>query len=561
MKMTGAEIVIKLLENQGIKRVFGIPGGSNLPLYHALHNSSIQHILVRHEQAAGFMAQGEARVTGKAAVCFATSGPGAMNLLTAIADAKLDSIPMVAITGQVATNLIGTDAFQEVDTFGLSFPITKHSYLVKDVEELFKVIPEAFAVAESGRPGPVLIDIPKDVQNAACSYKVISKPGGKASAMEYTDKKAIAAAQDMIHSSRSPVLIAGGGIIHSEACAHLKAFSERNSIPVAVTLMGLGAFPADHPLYIGMLGMHAAQFTNYILDEADLIIAAGIRFDDRATGNAEKFCSNAKTIHIDIDAAEIHKIRKAHIPMTGDAGEVLKALLPEIAYQKREEWTNRILELKTRYPLQNPGENTLHPIWLIRRIHDAVPENTPVATDVGQHQMWVAQTWPFTRPRTFLTSGGAGTMGFGLPAAMGAATADPEKRVILFSGDGSILMNIQELGTLAEQNLKVTIFVMNNNALGMVRQQQEYFYEGNYIASQYKNRLDFVKVAAGFGIPGLLLDEAANADGIIEKALRCDGPCLVDVRIDPSLNVLPMVPPGRSNTEMICSVSNIETGL
>lgn len=551
MKLTGAELVMKLLERQGIKRVAGIPGGMNLPLYDALYKSSIRHILARHEQAAGFMAQGEARRTGRAAVCFATSGPGAMNLLTAIADAKLDSIPVVAITGQVSTNLIGTDAFQEVDTFGLSFPITKHSYLVKKAKDLLEVIPEAFRIAESGRPGPVLIDIPKDVQLEVCSFKAFPKPGVKDIPRSYNDKASLDAAQEFIRTAKAPVLIAGGGILHSDACSQLRELAEKNHIPVAVTLMGLGAFPADHPLYIGMLGMHAAEYTNYLTNEADLIIAAGIRFDDRATGKAEKFCPNAKVIHIDVDAAEIHKIRMAHIPMTGDAREVLTALLPLVEENERREWMDRVKELKKKHPLQIHGEDALHPIRLIRRIHDAMPGNTPVATDVGQHQMWVAQAWPFCSPRTFLTSGGAGTMGFGLPAAMGAALSDPSKRVILFAGDGSLLMNIQELDTLAEQNLKVTVFVMNNNALGLVRQQQELFYGGHYIASRYKSKPDFVKIAEGFGIKAYQLNDAAQLDEILEKALHCDGPCLVDVKVDPSLNVLPMVPPGASNVEMI----------
>lgn len=552
MKLTGAEIVMKLLERQGIRRVAGIPGGANLPLYSALHKSSIRHILARHEQAAGFIAQGEARLTGRAAVCFATSGPGAMNLLTAIADAKLDSIPIVAITGQVSSNLIGTDAFQEVDTFGLSFPITKHSYLVKKVEELFEVIPEAFRIAESGRPGPVLIDIPKDVQMASCSFKAYPKPGVKDAPTPFGDNAVISVAQEFITTARSPVLIAGGGILHSEACPQLMDLAEKNSIPVTLTLMGLGAFPADHPLYMGMLGMHAAQYTNYLLDLADLIIAAGIRFDDRATGKIEKFCPNARVIHIDVDAAEIHKIRRAHIPMQGDAREVLKALLPGVEKNDRKEWMDRVREYKEKYPIQIPTEDALHPIRLIRTISEMLPSDTPVATDVGQHQMWVAQAWPFTRPRTLLTSGGAGTMGFGLPSAMGAALAQPGKRVILFAGDGSILMNIQELDTLAEENLDVTIFVMNNNALGLVKQQQELFYGGNYIASRFTNKPDFEKIAKGFGIEAYSLKDPSGAEEILKKAIHRNGPCLVDVRIDPSLNVLPMVPPGGANIDMIC---------
>lgn len=551
MKMTGAEIVVQLLVNQGIERVSGIPGGANLPLYDALNQSRIRHILVRHEQAAGFIAQGEARVSGKAAVCFATSGPGATNLLTAIADAKMDSIPLVAVTGQVSTRLIGTDAFQEVDTYGLSTPITKHSYLVKRVEDLFRVIPEAFTIAESGRPGPVLIDIPKDVQQAVFEFEAFPEPGKKDMAAEYTDESAIESAQELINSAKRPVLYAGGGIFHGDACCELKALSDKGSIPVAVTLMGLGTFPDDHPLYLGMLGMHAARFTNYILEEADLLIAVGVRFDDRATGYAKKFCPTAKVIHIDVDAAEIHKIRKADIPLTGDAKVILELLLPGIKQNHRDVWTQRVCSLKQEYPLNVSSNDALHPIHFIRKVSTMVPDDTPVVTDVGQHQMWVAQAWPFQKPRTLLTSGGAGTMGFGLPAAMGAALAEPDKKVILFSGDGSILMNIQELDTLAEENLNVVIFVMNNHALGLVRQQQELFFKGNYYASKFRNKPDFSEIAQGFGIKSILLDDAGKIEETLGTVLEWNGPCLVDVCIGTNENVLPMVPPGASNLEMI----------
>ncbi len=552
MKMTGAEIVIKLLENQGIKRISGIPGGSNLPLYDALYKSSIRHILVRHEQAAGFMAQGEARLTGRAAVCFATSGPGATNLITAIADAKLDSIPMVAITGQVPTALIGTDAFQEVDTYGLSTPITKHSYLVKNAAELFHVIPKAFTIAESGRPGPVLIDIPKDIQKGVCEFDTFPEPGRKEDPPEYTNKKSLDEVLEMIHSSERPVLYIGGGIQHADAYDELKALAERSSIPVTVTLMGLGAFPHNHPLYIGMLGMHAARYTNYILEEADLLIAIGVRFDDRATGMVEKFCSNAKVIHIDMDPAEIHKIRRAQIPVAGDAKVVLKTILPYVAQNSRAGWMKRIGDVKKTYPFRVTGNgNMLHPVNIIRTVSEIVPDCTPIATDVGQHQMWVAQAYPFNKPRTLVSSGGAGTMGFGLPAAMGAALAEPDKRIVCFSGDGSILMNIQELDTLAEENLDVTVFVMNNNSLGLVRQQQELFFDKNYMASKFKNKPKFIEIARGFGVRSLLLDDPAKVNDILKDSLQGRGPCLVDIRIDPYENVFPMVPPGASNVEMI----------
>lgn len=553
MKLTGAEIVIKLLENQGIKRIAGIPGGFNLPLYDALYKSNIRHILARHEQAAGFMAQGEARLTGKAAVCFATSGPGATNLLTAIADAKMDSIPVVAITGQVPCSMIGTDAFQEVDTYGIYAPITKHNYLVRSVNELFTVIPEAFRIAESGRPGPVLIDIPKDVQMASCEFESFPPPGEKDIPPVFTDTAAIAEAAELIKYAEKPVLYAGGGILHADACHELLELSEKNNIPVTVTLMGLGAIPYNHPLFIGMLGMHAARHTNYILDEADLIIAIGVRFDDRATGRIDKFCPGAKVIHIDADPAEINKIRRVQLPIAGDAKEVLKALIPVIPENTRNEWSERVCRIRNEYAsFMQERDNMLHPIQIIRRIGEMVSDDTPVATDVGQHQMWVAASYPFKKPRTLLTSGGAGTMGFGLPAAIGAAIAGAGKRVVCFSGDGSILMNIQELDTLAEENLNVTVFVMNNHSLGLVRQQQELFYQKNYMASRFRNKPRFSEIAKGFGIRGLVLDDAGNAEEILKQSLSGNGPCLVEVRINPDENVLPMVPPGASNLDMIC---------
>lgn len=551
MKYSGAEIIIKLLEEQGVKIIAGIPGGANLPLYNALYKSRIQHILARHEQGAGFIAQGMARTNGRAAVCFATSGPGATNLITAIADAKMDSVPLIAITGQVSSNLIGSDAFQEVDTYGLTVPISKHNYLVNSVEQLIQIIPEAFMIAESGRPGPVVIDVPKDIQVQEIDIDEWPTSGNKEHCIAL-DTQQINKVAELIIRSERPLLYIGGGIIHSDAHHFLYELAQKNSIPVASTLMGLGSFPCDDPLYLGMLGMHGSRYTNLIVNEADLLLAFGVRFDDRATGNAKRFCPHAKIVHVDIDPAEIDKIKSSHTSITGDIGTILEYLIPLVKYNRRVNWLAYVNKMKQDHPFATPNRNDLcHPINIIKGFGQAARPETIITTDVGQHQMWVAQAYPFKRPRTLLTSGSLGTMGFGLPAAIGAALGNPGKRIICFSGDGSLLMNIQELATLADLQLDITIVLFNNGHLGLVRQQQELFYERNFIACKFITNPDFTAIARGFGIRAYDLSKDDHPYSVIEKSLTKPGPCLINVPIDCSENVFPMIPPGKAIYEMI----------
>lgn len=551
-RMTGADLIVRLLERQGVTTIAGIPGGANLPLYDALGQSEqIRHILARHEQGAGFMAQGWARVTGEPAVCFGTSGPGATNLMTAIADARLDSIPVVAITGQVPCAMIGTDAFQEVDTYGMSIPITKHNWLVRSAEELLEVIPAAFRIAASGRPGPVLIDVPKDVQKATVEFEQWPEPGRRETppAFEMTD---IQKAAEFINYAKRPVLYIGGGIIHSGAADLIVSMADKAALPTTSTLMGLGAMPVDHPRYLGMLGMHGARYTNMILEECDLLIAAGVRFDDRATGKVAEFCPEARIVHIDIDASELHKIKAAHVGITADIGEALAALLPLVEDNPREEWSERVAALKRDFPLPTPGaDDPLMPYGSIVQTARYLPEDAIIVTDVGQHQMWAAQVYPFTQPRQWLTSGGLGTMGFGLPAAIGAALAAPDRTVVCFSGDGSFLMNIQELAVLGEENLNVKIILLNNNSLGLVHQQQNMFYGNRIFASDYASHTNFLQIAEGFGVAGTDLGTAADPGAALAEALRRPGPCLIHTPIDVNEQVLPMVPPGAANRDMI----------
>ncbi|MHC1685197.1 MAG: biosynthetic-type acetolactate synthase large subunit [Clostridiaceae bacterium] len=552
MKLNGAEITIKLLERQGIKEIAGIPGGSSLPLYDALYNSEINHILTRHEQGAAFIAQGMARSTGKAAVCFATSGPGATNLLTAIADAKLDSVPIIAITGQVPYHYIGTDSFQEVDTYGLTIPIVKHNFLVRSVEDLFRIIPEAFRLAECGRPGPIVIDIPKDIQLKEYEFENWPEPYKKEEYNEDIDKEQFKTIAKVINEAKKPVFYIGGGIIASESSEEIFNISKKNTIPVATTLMGLGAYPCEDPLYLGMLGMHGARFTNLLLNEADLIIAIGVRFDDRAVGNINKFCPDAKILHIDIDEAEINKVKSADYSIKGDTKFILNNLIQYINQDDREFWESEIRTFKAKYPFVKPSkEDVFHPINIIEYVSSIVPEDTIITTDVGQHQMWTAQVYPVQKPRTLLTSGGLGTMGFGLPAAIGAAVSNPDKTVICFSGDGSILMNIQELATLADLNLNIKILILNNGHLGMVRQQQELFYSERYVASKFTSNPDFATISRGFNIKGCNLSLENEPMEAIKNLLSEKGPCVLDIPVRHSENVLPIVPPGAGNTEML----------
>ena len=551
-RMTGAEIAVRLLERQGVRVVAGIPGGAVLPLYDALSRSgAIRHVLARHEQGAGFIAQGIARASGRPGVCIASSGPGATNLLTAIADAKLDSVPLVAITGQVPRALIGTDAFQEVNTYGLSIPIAKHSYLVRSAAQLLEVLPEAFRIASSGRPGPVLIDVPKDVQTETAAVACWPEPAA-ALPLPVPDEQALERAAELIERAERPMLYLGGGVIAAGAAAGAVAFAERIAAPTVMTLMALGAMPADHPLALGMLGMHGARCTNMALEECDLLIAAGARFDDRATGRVDKFCARAKVIHVDVDPAEIGKLKRADVGIAADVGAALSALAGRVRARRHAGWQARIAALRAGFPLRMPRcDDVRHPYGLIAATAAALDGSAVITTDVGQHQMWAAQAYPFSRPRQWLTSGGLGTMGFGLPAAIGAALAEPERTVVCFSGDGSLLMNVQELATAAEEQVNVKIVLMNNRALGLVHQQQGLFYGGRSIAAKYSASPSFAKLAEAFGVRAVDLDVAADPRRALQAALGAPGPCLIHASIDTDERVLPMVPPGAANLEMI----------
>jgi acetolactate synthase-1/2/3 large subunit len=551
-KMNGAQVTIKLLERFGVDIIAGIPGGSNLPLYDALSQSkAIRHILTRHEQGAGFIAQGIARSSGRPAVCFATSGPGATNVMTAIADAKLDSISIVCITGQVPKPLIGTDAFQEIDTYGMSIPITKHNFLVRSAEELLSVIPAAFRIATEGRPGPVLIDIPKDVQLEMVAFASWPELPEKKDIREYEEQD-IEQAAAMINGAQKPILYLGGGIMHGNASDAAVRLAEKNNLPTTMTLLGLGSIPAGHPLELGMLGMHAARYTNMALEECDLLIVAGARFDDRATGKIGEFCPNAKVIHNDIDPGEINKLRTANMQLVGDVGEVFREMMPMVNQRKRTDWLQRVKCLKQEYPFIMPGQDDpCMPYGLIRLVAAIADNETIVATDVGKHQMWVAQAYPFRRSRQLLSSGGLGTMGFGLPAAIGASLAYPQKTVVCFSGDGSILMNIQELATAVEQRVNLKVFVLDNTSLGLVRQQQNLFFSKQYFASEYSNHVDFVTIAKGFGMQAFALGESADPVATLTEVMQTEGPCLIHVPIGRDEEVYPMVPPGAANKEMI----------
>ncbi len=585
MKKTGAQIIVKLLEIHGIKVVAGIPGGSILPLYDELTRSNIHHVLVRQEQAAGFFAQGIARSTGLPAVCMATSGPGAMNLLTAVADARCDSIPIIAITGQVNTNLIGTDAFQEADTFGLSFPITKHSMMIKNVSELFNAIPAAFEIAMNGRQGPVLIDIPRNVQLAEYEFDKwpeIKKPVSEEKSIRFHTKapelkKLIEEAANLISESKKPCLYLGGGCNTLQAAKVIREFKKTFRLPVVSSLMGLGCIPSSDVDFAGMIGMHGSYAANVAMNESDLVIAAGVRFDDRATGVVSKFCPNAKIIHIDVDAAEINKILPAKVSIVAKVESVFPELTSVLQKKNnssneknvaRAKWCEYIIDVNKKNSSITCGspkeseknksfKNSKNPREFIASIPNLAEKagikrtDLLVTTDVGQHQMFAAQYYPIEEPRTFLTSGSLGTMGFGLPAAIGAAYANPQKRIICFSGDGSIMMNIQELATLAENNLSVTVIVFENGTLGMVYQQQKFLFEKTYSASEFLQSPNLLKIAEGFGI------EAIDADLDSEwykKAFnpnRKNKPCFVRVRIDPEENVLPFVPGGKANIDSI----------
>ncbi len=549
--LSGARLLIKLLERQGVTHISGIPGGANLPMYDALTESSIKHVHVRHEQGAGFIAQGMARVSGEAQVCFASSGPGATNLITAIADARLDSVPVIAITGQVPLDMIGTDAFQEIDTFGLMLPITKHNWIVRSAEELLEVIPLAFQIALSGRPGPVSIDIPKDVQNQLIEIEYYPEPGR----VEPLPEVEISQVQDMLQRIRKaerPLLIAGGGVVNSGAAAELQKFAEGLDLPVVQTFMGLGLLPSDHPLSLGMLGMHGAPFTNLILEECDLVMGLGVRFDDRATGKVAEFCPRAEIIHVDIDASEMNKIMNPTLSILADVGAVLMQANSILQPCSRPLWQQRVSQLKQLHPLVLDGEDDLfRPYGAIKAVAALLDGSVNITTDVGQHQMWVAQAYPFSRPQQWISSGGLGTMGFGLPAAIGMALTQPERKVICFTGDGSLMMNIQELVTAVEQKLDIKIIILNNGHLGLVRQQQNLFYENNLSAVKFQQDVDFILAAQAMGAKGIDLSGSDNPHDDLAEVLAEPGVCVINIPISEREMVFPMVAPGHANKDMI----------
>lgn len=561
MKKTGAQILIESLKMEGVDTIFCYPGGATLYITDALHYSDIKQIVVRHEQGAVHAADGYSRASGKVGVSLVTSGPGATNTVTGIATACMDSIPLVIFSCQVNTMLIGNDAFQEADIVGITRPCTKHSYLVKDVKDLARIIKEAFYIARSGRPGPVLIDIPKDVSAAACDFKYPDKVFIRSYQPTYIGHLGqIKKALKTIASSKRPVLYTGGGIISSGASQELLKFAEKLSLPITNTLMGLGGFPGNHPLFLGMLGMHGTYAANMAITESDLIIAIGSRFDDRATGKVEEFAPHAKIIHVDIDPTSISKNIKVDIPIVGDSKHVLKKMVEIIEKDEEDfkdhhtniaEWIQKIDQWKKDYPLTYVRNGILKPQYVIERIYELTKGNAIIATEVGQNQMWAAQFFKFLKPRTILTSGGLGTMGYGFPASIGAQVAFPKSLVIDIAGDGSIQMNIQELATAVQFKLPVKIVILNNKYLGMVRQWQELFYEKRYTWTHMDHAPDFVKLAEAYGAAGYRITKEEEVDDILQKAFRNNKTTIIDVQVNPEECVYPMVPAGAPLKDML----------
>jgi acetolactate synthase I/II/III large subunit len=549
--MKGAQFLVKALEREGVEIIFGYPGGAIMPVYDALIDSKIRHILVRHEQAAALAADGYARASGKVGVCMATSGPGATNLVTGIANAYMDSVPMVAITGQVATSVMGTDAFQEVDIFGITMPVVKHSFLVRTARELPEIVREAFRIARSGRPGPVLIDLPKDIANTIAEYEF--DENRKNEVTPPPDKKSLAYALELLRASERPVAYVGGGVGMANALDELKAFIDTTRIPAVATLKGLGSIGTKHELALGMMGMHGSKAANHAVQESDLLICIGARFDDRATGRLSGFAPHAKVIHMDVDAAEIGKLRHADAPVTGNLRDSLKALTCTL---KIESWRRKCISMKkaNAWDYDAPGSEVYAPDFL-KRLSERAGENCIVACDVGQHQMWVAQHFHFTNPAQHLTSGGLGTMGFGLPAAIGAQFAFPEATVINVSGDGSIMMNLQEFATLRRYDLPVKIVLFDNSALGMVRQWQELFHDRRYSEVDLSDNPDFALVAQSMGLASFRVNRRDDVDSAIDQLLSARGPILAHVIIHQEANVWPIVGPGKSNSEMMDEVT------
>jgi acetolactate synthase I/II/III large subunit len=557
--MRAVDAVMECLKAEGVDVVFGYPGGANLPTYDAFVDANVRHVLVRHEAGGGHAAEGYAKASGKVGVVFATSGPGATNIVTPLTDAMMDSVPLVAFTGQVRTDLLGTDGFQEADTFGITMPIVKHSFMIQHPAELPRAVHEAFHIARTGRPGPVLIDMPVDLTRAEIDYKPVGDvrlPGYQPT----TDgnSKQIRLAAKALANARRPVIYAGGGVVGSDASDELREFATTDRLPVTCTLMGLGAFPAPHAQWLGMLGMHGTRTANYAMDEADLIVAVGARFDDRVTGKLSEFAPRAKFVHIDIDPAEISKNVPAHIPIVGDAKNVLTRLVAEYralepAPERLAGWWERIEGWRAQYPLryEDTGDREIKPQYLVEALYEATGGDCILASDVGQHQMWAAQYFPFAKPRRWINSGGLGTMGFGLPAAMGAAVARPDLLSVLVTGDGSFQMNVQELATCRTYDIPVKVVIMNNGYLGMVRQWQELFWERRYSHVDIDTWPDWVKLAEAFGATGMRLTDKTTLVADLQKAMETPGPVVIDVRVTREENTYPMIAPGAPAREMV----------
>ncbi len=557
--MRAVDALMECLKAEGVEVVFGLPGGANLPTYDAFYDAGIRHILVRHEAGGGHAAEGYAKATGKVGVAIGTSGPGATNLVTPICDAMMDSVPVVFLTGQVRTELLGTDGFQEADTIGITMPIVKHSFLIQHPLEIPRSLHEAFHIARTGRPGPVVVDIPQDLSRADIPYEPVSDlhlPGYQPTVEG--NQKQIRLAAKALANARRPVIYAGGGVISADAADELTELATADGFPVTCTVMGLGAFPAPHEQWLGMLGMHGTRAANYAMDEADLICAVGARFDDRITGKLSEFAPRAKFIHIDVDPAEISKNVPAHIPIVGDARNILLRLTAEYRAldtdsSRLEEWWSRIHTWQERHPLryEDSADSEIKPQYLIQALYEATGGEAIVSSDVGQHQMWAAQYFHFAKPRRWINSGGLGTMGFGMPAAMGAKVGNPDQTVVCIAGDGSVQMNMQELATCSQEGIAIKVFVMNNGYLGMVRQWQELFWDRRYSHVDMGQFPDFVKLAQAYGATGMRFEDKRTLVSDIRKALQTEGPVLVDVRVTREENTYPMIPAGQPARNMV----------